>query len=85
MIGSDSRISNFQLFLLQLQEEFDDEDDWVPSKAAGVCLMLLAQCCENDVVSPVLAFVQANFQSADWKERDAAIMAFGKWHSNIEL
>lgn len=41
--------------------------------------MLLAQCCENDVVAPVLAFVQANFQSADWKDRDAAIMAFGNF------
>ncbi|KAK3754622.1 hypothetical protein QZH41_020544 [Actinostola sp. cb2023] len=62
---------------LTRQEEYDDEDDWVPSKAAGVCLMLLAQCCENAVVQPVLEFVHANFQSSVWKERDAAIMAFG--------
>jgi hypothetical protein len=60
------------------QEEFDDEDDWIPSKAAGVCLMLLAQCCENAVVQPILEFVNAHFESTNWKERDAAIMAFGK-------
>ncbi|CAB4064607.1 KPNB1 [Lepeophtheirus salmonis] len=26
------------------QEDYDDEDDWKPCKAAGVCLMLLASC-----------------------------------------
>ena len=46
---------------LAKQEEYDDDDDWNPSKAAGVCLMLLANCCENDVVQHVLPFVQASF------------------------
>ena len=36
--------------LLLLQEELDDEDDWNPSKASGVCLMLLANLCEDDVL-----------------------------------
>ena len=40
------------------QEEFDDEDDWNPCKAAGVCLMLLATCCEDDIVAHVLPFVK---------------------------
>ena len=39
--------------MLKEQEEFDDEDDWNPSKAAGVCLMLLATCCEDDGVPHV--------------------------------
>ena len=43
---------------LAKQEEFDDDDDWNPSKAAGVCLMLLATCCDNDVVQHVLPFVR---------------------------
>ena len=34
---------------LTKQEEYDDEDDWNPSKAAGVCLMLLASCCEDKI------------------------------------
>ncbi|KAG8172275.1 hypothetical protein JTE90_011583, partial [Oedothorax gibbosus] len=29
---------------LTKQDEHDDDDDWVPSKAAGVCLMLMAAC-----------------------------------------
>ncbi|EDO44158.1 predicted protein [Nematostella vectensis] len=59
------------------QEEYDDEDDWNPCKAAGVCLMLLAQCCEDAIVQPVLEFVNVNFASPSWKNKDAAIMAFG--------
>jgi len=59
------------------QEEFDDEDDWNPYKAAGVCVMLLATCCEDDIVPHVLPFVKDNIKDADWRHRDAALMAFG--------
>ena len=62
---------------LTKQEEFDDEDDWNPCKAAGVCLMLLASCCEDDIVPHVLPFVKANIKHQDWRFRDAAIMSFG--------
>jgi len=65
------------LEVLCKQEEFDDDDDWNPCKAAGVCLMLMATCCENDVISHVLPFVQTNIVNTDWKLRDAAAMAFG--------
>ena len=61
-----------------LQEEYDDEDDWNPCKAAGVCLMLLANCCENDIVALVLPFIMRNMNSTDWKFRDAAVMTFGR-------
>ncbi|KAK0158712.1 hypothetical protein PV328_009686 [Microctonus aethiopoides] len=62
---------------LTKQEEFDDEDDWNPSKSAGVCLMLLASCCEEDIVPHVLPFVKENIKNPDWRYRDAALMAFG--------
>ncbi|XP_068980751.1 importin subunit beta-1 isoform X3 [Bombus flavifrons] len=62
---------------LTKQEEFDDEDDWNPSKAAGVCLMLLSSCCEDAIVPFVLPFVKDNIKSHDWRYRDAALMAFG--------
>jgi len=62
---------------LTKQDEFDDEDDWNPCKAAGVCMMLLASCCENDIVPHVLPFVKDNIKSQDWRHRDAALMSFG--------
>jgi importin subunit beta-1 len=66
---------------LTKQEENDDEDDWNPSKAAGVCLMLLASCCEDDIVPHVLPFVKDNIKSPNWRCRDAALMAFGTLHN----
>lgn len=62
---------------LTKQEEHDDEDDWIPCKAAGVCLMLMAACCEDDIVPHVLPFVKDNIKHVDWRFRDAAVMAFG--------
>uniref|UniRef100_A0A670Z681 Importin N-terminal domain-containing protein n=1 Tax=Pseudonaja textilis TaxID=8673 RepID=A0A670Z681_PSETE len=55
----------------------DDDDDWNPCKAAGVCLMLLATCCEDDIVPHVLPFIKEHIKNPDWRYRDAAVMAFG--------
>lgn len=60
-----------------MQEESDDEDDWNPCKAAGVCLMLLANCAENAIVQHVFPFVSENIKHAKWQHREAAVMAFG--------
>ncbi|XKL66728.1 hypothetical protein PGB90_010148 [Kerria lacca] len=62
---------------LSQQEELDDEDEWNPCKAASVCLMLLASCCEENILTYVLPFVKENIKSPDWRYRDAALMAFG--------
>lgn len=69
---------------LTRQEEFDDEDDWNPSKSAGVCLMLLATCCEDEIVPFVLPFVNNNIKSTNWRYRDAALMVFGSILSGLE-
>ena len=65
-------------FYILMQEELDDDDEWNPCKAAGVCLMLLATCCEDDIVPHVLPFVKEHIKNPDWRFRDAAVMAFGK-------
>lgn len=62
---------------LTKQDEYDDEDDWNPCKAAGVCLSLMASCCEDAIVQQVCPFVVENISKEDWKLRDAAIMALG--------
>lgn len=69
---------------LTKQEEFDDDDDWNPSKAAGVCLMLLATCCEDEIVPHVLPFVKENIESTNWRFRDAALMVFGSILGGLE-
>lgn len=65
------------LEILEKQEEGDDEDEWNPHKAAGVCLALLSQACEEAIVELVLPYVQAFIRHEDWRRRDAAVMAFG--------
>ncbi|XP_054155376.1 importin subunit beta-1-like [Oppia nitens] len=62
---------------LTKQEESDDEDDWNPCKAAGVCLMLMSACTEDAIIPHVLPFVKDNISHQDWRFRDAAVMAFG--------
>lgn len=62
---------------LMMQDECDDEDDWNPSKAAGVCLSLMSVCCENDIVPFTMPFIKQHIVSADWKAREAAVMALG--------
>uniref|UniRef100_A0A667WUH3 Karyopherin (importin) beta 1 n=1 Tax=Myripristis murdjan TaxID=586833 RepID=A0A667WUH3_9TELE len=67
------------------QDENDDDDDWNPCKAAGVCLMLLATCCEDDVVPHVLPFIKEHIKHPDWRYRDASVMAFGSILEGPEL
>uniref|UniRef100_A0A915Q5Z0 Importin N-terminal domain-containing protein n=1 Tax=Setaria digitata TaxID=48799 RepID=A0A915Q5Z0_9BILA len=62
---------------LAKQEESDDEDDWNPAKAAGVCIMLLAQCTDDSIVEPILPFIQQHLKNPSWRYREASIMAFG--------
>lgn len=48
--------------------------------------MLMATCCEDDIVPHVLPFVKEHIKSPDWRYRDAAVMAFGKkWNTMTHL
>jgi importin subunit beta-1 len=69
---------------LTKQEEHDDDDDWNPSKSASVCLMLLATCCEDDIVPHVLPFITENIKSQNWRYRDAALMVFSSILGGLE-
>ncbi|XP_028037337.1 importin subunit beta-1 isoform X1 [Bombyx mandarina] len=62
---------------LTKQDDSDDELEWNPSKAASVCLMLLSNCCEDEIVPHVLPFINCNIKSENWRYREAALMAFG--------
>lgn len=65
------------LQLLTKQNEDPDDDDWNVAMSAGACLQLFAQNCGNFVVAPVLNFVEQNITSDNWRQREAAVMAFG--------
>ncbi|XP_030383344.1 importin subunit beta [Scaptodrosophila lebanonensis] len=66
------------------QDECDDEDTWSPAKASSVCLMLLATCCEDEIVPHVLPFIKENIESPNWRYRDAAVMTFGSVLNGLE-
>lgn len=72
-----SEIVPVLLWRLTQQEEDADEDEWNPAMAAGTCLTLLASCVQNDVVGPVVQFVESHIRNQDWRFREAAVMAFG--------
>ena len=67
------------MFRLAQQDDLEVENDHelTPSKSAGVCLNILAMCCENDIVDLVVPFVYEYIAHGDWRCRDAAVMAFG--------
>lgn len=65
------------LKLLKNQNEDPEDDDWSVAMAAGSCLQLFAQTTGMYVVEPTLQFFAANITLAEWREREAAVMAFG--------
>ncbi|KAJ1945548.1 karyopherin Kap95, partial [Linderina pennispora] len=65
------------MFLLTKQDEDADEDEWNVSMAAATCLSLMAQTVENDIVPPVIPFIEQNIRNQDWHFREAAVMSFG--------
>ena len=62
--------------LLQ-QEEDQDEGTWNMAMAGATCLALIAQTVKEDCIELTMAFITANIGSAQWKNKEAAIMAFG--------
>lgn len=64
--------------LVKQQDEDADEDEWDVSKAAGVCIGLLAQCVADDIVPLAIPFIEGNIRNSDWRSRDAAVLCFGQ-------
>ncbi|QPG72827.1 hypothetical protein FOA43_000129 [Brettanomyces nanus] len=65
------------LSLLTRQNEDPDDDSWSVAMAAGACLQLFAQNTGNYVVRPTLQFVEQNLGGDGWRQKEAAVMAFG--------
>lgn len=73
-----SEIMPVLMDLVKTQDEDADEDEWDVSKAAGVCIGLLAQCVGDDIVALAIPFIEANIKSGDWRARDASVLCFGQ-------
>ncbi|KAI0461360.1 hypothetical protein LJB42_001028 [Komagataella kurtzmanii] len=65
------------LTLLTRQNEDAEDDSWSVAMAAGACLQLFAQNTGNYVVQPTLQFVEGNLTGPTWRNKEAAVMAFG--------
>ena len=59
------------------QDEYSDEDTWNLSTAGGACLNVVSMVAQNDVLTHVMPFVTSNIKEADWRQREAATLAFG--------
>lgn len=68
---------NICLQLLVRQEEDQTEDDWNLSVAGGKLLQSLAEAVGAPIQSSVMSFVYGKINSENWREREAAVMAFG--------
>lgn len=62
--------------LIKQEEEQDDETRNVATSAA-MCLGFLSQCLGNGILPFILPFIEKNINDADWRKREASILAFG--------
>jgi len=69
------------MLLEQLTKQEDDQDEdenaWNLAMAGGTCLGLVSQLVRDPVVDQVMAFIQGNIRSGEWRQREAATFAFG--------
>ncbi|CCW67619.1 unnamed protein product [Phytomonas sp. Hart1] len=63
--------------LVKQDENGDGEDEWNFAVAAGKLLQCLAEAVGSPIHEPVMQFVYANINSPEWRQREAALMAFG--------
>ena len=61
------------------QHDTDDADEWIPAMSAVTCLRMIALTVQDQIVTDgqVLAYVGSNINSPEWRQREAACIAFG--------
>ena len=59
-------------------DEFFDRDKMDVSKAAAICMSLLAQVLKNDIVPLTFPFIKTNIGNPNWRNKEAATMAFAQ-------
>jgi len=69
-------LAPFLFETLTKQDEDPDNDDYNLQMAGQLCLSNVSQTVENNIVPVVMPFVNSKIQDGNWRNRDAAIMAF---------
>ncbi|CAD7965971.1 unnamed protein product [Amoebophrya sp. A25] len=59
------------------QEEDYDSDEYTLKMASQISLKFCAQILGDDIIAPLRTFLTQYLQSADWREKEAAILALG--------
>ncbi|KAG8341178.1 putative importin beta-1 subunit [Trypanosoma vivax] len=72
-----SMLVDICLKALVRQEEDQEEGDWNISIAGGKLLQSVALCIGNPIIDLVMPFIYSKIESSDWREKEAAAMAFG--------
>eukprot|EP00607_Mallomonas_marina_P010538 CAMPEP_0182418286 /NCGR_PEP_ID=MMETSP1167-20130531/2761_1 /TAXON_ID=2988 /ORGANISM="Mallomonas Sp, Strain CCMP3275" /LENGTH=853 /DNA_ID=CAMNT_0024592429 /DNA_START=51 /DNA_END=2612 /DNA_ORIENTATION=- len=62
---------------LTKQDDTDSDESWNIAMAGATCIDAMSQTTKDQIVPLVLPFVQQNIESAEWRLKEAAIMAFG--------
>jgi importin subunit beta-1 len=63
--------------LLKQEDEEPDDDAWDIAAAAATCMASMTLTVGDEMVQPIMMFVEKSVQSQDWRAREAAITAFG--------
>ena len=59
-------------------EEDTDDDEWTPAKSACVCINLIANLVEDNILPHVMPIIESWIVDQQmWQKRDAALYAFG--------
>jgi len=69
-------LAPFLFETLTKQNDDPDNDDFTLQMAGQLCLTSVSQTVEDSIVPIVMPFVNANIQDTNWRNRDAAVMAF---------
>jgi importin subunit beta-1 len=66
-----------ETLLKQEEGQEADEGTWNLSMAGGTCLGLVANTVGDECIQHVLPFVEGNAMVESWRNREAALLAFG--------
>lgn len=58
-------------------DENEDDEEWGVTQATACCLSVMSKLIGDQILEAILNDVSAGIQSANWKDKYAALMIFG--------